>query len=153
MNRPTGVTVIAVLYFIGAAFCILGGLGMILGGGFLASIISQSQANGAGAGAGIMAGLGAALGIGLLICAAIAALLGWGLMKLKEWARITAIVFAALGLLFGALGLFGALLHFAIVLLFGVVIRLAINGCILWYLLKPEVKAAFQGVQSAPASI
>jgi hypothetical protein len=153
MNRPTGVTVIAILYFIGAAFCILGGLGMILGGSFIAGIISQSQASGSGAGAGIMAGLGAALGIGFLIGAAIAALLGWGLMKLKEWARITAIVFAGLGIFFGVLGFFGALLHFAIVLLFWVVVRLAINGCILWYLLKPEVKVAFQGAQSAPVSI
>ena len=100
-----------------------------------------------------MAGLGAALGIGLLIGAAITALLGWGLMKLKEWARITAIVFAGLGLLFGVLGLFGALLHFAIILLFGVVIRLAINGVILWYLLQPDVKVAFQSAQSAPASV
>ncbi len=153
MNRPTGVTVIAVLYFIGAAFCILGGLGMILGGGFLASIISKSQANGAGAGAGIMAGLGAALGIGLLVGAAIAALLGWGLLKLKEWARITVIVLASLGLVLGVLGLLGALAHFAVILLFGVVVRVAINGCILWYLLQPDVKVAFQRAQSAPVSV
>jgi len=153
MNRPTGVTVIAVLYFIGAAFCILGGLGMILGGSFIAAMISHSQASGSGAGAGIMAGLGAAFGIGLLVGAAIAALLGWGLLKLKEWARITVIVFAGLGLVLGVLGLLGALAHFAVILLFGVVVRVAINGCILWYLLQPDVKVAFQSAQSAPASV
>jgi hypothetical protein len=153
MNRPTGVTVIAILYFVVAGFCILGGLGMILGGGFLASIVSQSQANGSGAGAGLIAGMGAALGIGFLIGSAIPILLGWGLLKLKEWARIIVIVFASLGLVLGVLGLLGALAHFAVILLFWLVVRLAINGCILWYLLQPDVKAAFQSPQSAPASI
>src|SRR5436853_5283115 len=33
MGRPVGVTILAILDFIGAAFCLLGGIGMILGGG------------------------------------------------------------------------------------------------------------------------
>ena len=44
MNRPAGVTVIAVLEFLGAATCILLGLGAMLGGGFLATIMTQSGA-------------------------------------------------------------------------------------------------------------
>ncbi len=140
MARPTGVTIIAVLYFILAAFCVLGGVLMFVGGGFLASMINQQGGAGGSAGAGIMAGLGAVAGVVVLIFGAIAALVGWGLLKLKSWARIVALIFAGLGLL-GALLM---LLHFSPLILFGFLIRLVINGLILWYLLKPEVAAAFQ---------
>ncbi len=143
MGRPTGVTIIAVLDFIAAGFCILAGLGMMMGGGFIASVLSQQQ----GASAGLLAAVGAAAGVFFLVCAAIAVLLGWGLLKLKEWARIVTIVFAALGVLGGLLGLFGVLAHFAAIGVFWALCRLAINGLIIWYLLQPHVKAAFQGAQ------
>jgi len=133
------VTIIAVLYFILAAFCVLGGVLMFVGGGFLASMMNQQGAGGS-AGAGILAGLGAVAGVIVLIIAAISALVGFGLWKLKNWGRILALVFAGLGIL-GALLM---LLHFSPLILFGFLIRLVINGLILWYLLKPEVAAAFQ---------
>jgi hypothetical protein len=59
MGRPVGVTILAILNFIGAAICLLGGIGMILGGGFIATMLSQQGQGSAGA-AGILAGLGAA---------------------------------------------------------------------------------------------
>lgn len=144
MGRPTGVTVIAVLDFIGAGIAVLAALGMMLGGGFVASMISQQQ----GAGAGVLAAIGAAAGIAFLFGAAIAILLGWGLLKLKEWARIITIVLAGLGAL-GAL--FAVLTHFFAIGMFGALCRLVINGLIIWYLLQPHVKAAFQGVQARAA--
>ena len=143
MGRPTGVTVIAVLDFIGAGFCVLLGLGMMLGGGFIASMMSQQQR----AGAGILAAVGAAAGVVILICAVLAIVLGWGLLKLKEWARIVTIVFAAIGAVFGLLGLFTLLAHIAVIGIFWALCRLAINVWIIWYLLQPHVKAAFQGAQ------
>lgn len=146
MGRPTGVTIIAVLDFIGAAFCVLGGLALMLGGGFVATMLSQQQ--GGGAGAGFLAAIGAAAGVFVLVCAAVAALLGWGMLKLKEWARIVTLVLAALGALGSLIGLFGVLGHFAMVAVVFVLIRLAINGLILWYLVQPHVKAAFQGAQA-----
>jgi hypothetical protein len=148
MGRPTGVTIIAVLDFIGAGFCVLAGLGMMLGGGFIATMMSQQSG---AAGAGLMGAIGAAAGIFFLICAAIAGLLGWGLLKLKEWARIVTIIFAALGALGAVLGLFAVLGHFVVIGIFWALVRLAINGLIIWYLLQPQVKAAFQGVQARAA--
>jgi uncharacterized membrane protein (DUF2068 family) len=147
MGRPTGVTVIAVLDFIAAGFCVLAGLGMMLGGGFMATMLNQQQ----GAGAGVLAAIGAAAGVFLLFLAAVAVLLGWGLLKLKEWARITTVVLAAIGALFGVMGLFAVLTHFAAILVFFALCRLAINGLIIWYLLQPHVKAAFQGAQARAA--
>lgn len=147
MGRPTGVTIIAVLDFIGAAVCVLVGLAMMLGGGFVASMLSQQQ----GGAAGVLAAIGAAAGVFLLVCAAVAVLLGWGLLKLKEWARIVTIVLAGLGALGALIGLAGVMGHFAAIAVVFVLVRLAINGLIIWYLLQPHVKATFQGMQARAA--
>jgi hypothetical protein len=82
MSRPVGVTILAILNFIGAAFCLLGGIGMILGGGFIATMLSQQGQGSAGA-AGVLAGLGAAAGIFIIIMGGVSALLGFGMWKLK----------------------------------------------------------------------
>jgi len=152
MGRPVGVTILAILDFIGAVFCILGGIGMIAGGGLMASIMSQQQAQGAGAGAGFLAGLGALAAVVFLVLAAIYVLLGVGLWKLKNWARIITVVLTALGVistLFGLIGLFAHFVAFAFVVN---VIVLAIEALIIWYLLRADVKAAFVGGQSRAAA-
>lgn len=152
MGRPTGVTVIAILDFLGAGLCILGGLGMMLGGGFIATLINQ-QGGQAGAGAaGILAGIGVMVGVFCLIIAAVEIILAVGLLKLKEWARIVTIVLTAIFGALGLLGLLGSFIHFS---LFATVIRicvLAIQAFIIMYLLKPEVKAAFQPRPMASAA-
>jgi hypothetical protein len=149
MNRPVGVTILAILDFLGAAICILGGIGMLVGGGAIATAISRQ----AGAsGAGIVAGLGAALGVVFLVCAAISALLGWGLWTLKNWARIITIVLLALDIGLSLLGLVGTLTHFNLFALIWSVFWIAVYALIIWYLLKPEVKAAFQGGQARAAT-
>lgn len=152
MGRPTGVTIIAILDFLGAGLCILGGLGMMLGGGFIATLINQ-QGGQAGAGAaGILAGIGVMVGIFCLIIAAVDIILAVGLLKLKEWARIVTIVLTAI---FGALGVLGLLTSFIHFNLFATIIRvcvLAIQAFIIMYLLKPEVKAAFQQQPMARAA-
>jgi hypothetical protein len=150
MNRPAGVTVIAVLFFIGAAFSILGGIGIVVGGGFIATLINQSGGQGSGAGAGLFAGLGVAIGIVILIVGVVDILVGWGLLKLKEWARIVTIVFAVLGALGALFGLVGVFTHFGAIIVFWTLVRLAICGWIIWYLLQPQVKAAFAS-QGGPA--
>jgi len=139
MARPTGVTVIAVLDFIGAGLCALAGLAVIFGAGFMGAMLGQGQASGSAQAGGLVAMLGGALGIVLLIIAAISALIGWGMLGLKSWARIVQIVFAVLGLL----GALMALMNFSSAILLGMIIRIAINGWILWYLLQKDVAAAF----------
>lgn len=140
MARPVGVTILAILNFIGAACCLLGGIAMILGGGVIATMMSQQ---GAGA-SGILAGLGAAAGVFIIIIGGVGALVGFGLWKLKEWARIVSIVLAGISGALQLLGLLGTLAHFNILAVIWGVFWLAIDALIIWYLLKPEVKAAFQ---------
>jgi hypothetical protein len=152
MNRPTGVTVISILYFLGAAFCLLFGLLAFAGGGFLATIMNQQGQAGASGMAGIMAGLGAALGVFFIIIGAVDGLVGWGLWKLKGWARIVALIFSVLGAcsqLFGLLRIFSNFNIFSLVV---TLVVLAVHAWIIMYLLKPEVKAAFQGPQAQAMS-
>lgn len=152
MGRPVGVTVLAILYFIGAGLCVLGGLGMILGGGFMATMLSQQGGQGSAGAAGFFAGLGAVAGVFMIIMGAVGALVGFGLWKLKGWARIVAIVLAAISGAFQLLGLLGSLAHFNLFAVVWSLFWLAIDGLIIWYLLKPEVKAAFQAPQVRAAS-
>lgn len=152
MQRPVGVTILAILYFLGAAFCIFGGLGFFLGGGVLASVLSQNSQLSGQLPAGFIAGMGAVMGVGMLIGAAIDALLGWGLWKLKNWARIVTIVLMGLGAIFLVFGLLSMLMHFNIFGLLWNCFWLAIYGVIIWYLLQPNVKAAFEGRRTMTAT-
>ncbi|HEY2169959.1 MAG TPA: hypothetical protein VGJ30_10075 [Candidatus Angelobacter sp.] len=143
MGRPTGVTILAILNFIGAAFCLLGGIGMILGGGFIATMLSQQGQGSAGA-AGILAGLGAAAGVFIIIVGGVIALVGFGLWKLKGWARIVSIILYAISAALQLFGLLGSLAHFNAFAVIWSVFWIAVDAFVIWYLLKPEVKAAFQ---------
>ncbi len=142
MNRPTGVAVLAILDFVAAGFCVLLTLGAFLGGAifgaFLARMAGRPEL---GAGAGIL--VGAVLGVMFLIGAAIAGVIGFGMWNLKEWGRILQIVFAALGALFRMLVLLTAMTHFRIFGMLWNLIWLAFNAWIIYYLVQPQIKAAF----------
>ena len=101
--------------------------------------VSSDQA---GAGA-FLAGLGAVGAVFMFVCAGLNALLGWGLWKLKPWARLIVLIFSLIGLGFGALGLFGSLMTMDVSSIVVVTIPLAINGLIVWYMMQPHVKVAF----------
>jgi uncharacterized membrane protein (DUF2068 family) len=153
MGRPVGVTILAILYFLGALCGVLGGIGVIAGGGFMATLANQAQAQASGAGAaGLIAGLGAVFGVILLVVAAIYALLGWGMWKLKNWARILTIILLALGVAFELFGLVGIVAHFNLFALIWILFWAAIDVLIIWYLLKADVKAAFQGGHAGAAA-
>jgi uncharacterized membrane protein (DUF2068 family) len=136
-TRPTGVTILALLYFVGTACMLLLGVALAVGMGFAG--VSSDQA---GAGA-FLAGLGIVGAVFMFVFGALYGLLGWGLWKLKTWARLIVLIFGFIGLGFGALGLFGSLLTMDVSSIVMGTIPLAINGLIVWYMLQPHVKAAF----------
>ena len=134
---PTLVKVIAVLYYIGAAFSVLFGILLIAGGAFLGELLSTAMGGGFGALAGA---LGSAIfivsGIIMIALAVLSFFIARGLWKAKKWARIVAIIFAILGVL--------SALSAIIQGNFGNIIGLVINGAIGGYLLfSKDVKAAF----------
>jgi uncharacterized membrane protein (DUF2068 family) len=137
MERPAGVTFLAILAFFGAVILALGGLVMCLGFPIMSRMAVYPRM-------GMMAGIGSAIiGLMLLGVAAVYVVMGIGLWKLQNWARILTIVLACLGALFFGLGMLGALVHFHIFLLFWRAIFLALNVWIIVYLLQPNVKQSF----------
>jgi hypothetical protein len=138
MERPTGVTILAVLYFIGTAFLGLCGILFIVGGSMLSGLAQSG-----GPGSAILAAGGAVVGAIFLVLALLELAIGIGFIKLQNWARVVAIIFTGIAVLFGVLGMFSLLAH---VMVFALMIRfivLALQIWILVYLFKPHVKQAF----------
>ncbi len=146
-QRPTGVTIVAVLFFIGGALGVLSGL-LVLATPIpivdpLTSMVASYQI-GIGIGALVVGGLGIAT--------------GWGLWTVQDWGRIMAIVLLALSAVSNMVS--------GISLLIGVnvggyplsypgagvasLFLAGVGGWLIWYLLKPDVAAAFIGPALAP---
>jgi hypothetical protein len=144
-QRPTGVTLIAILMFLGGAMTILSSLCA-----FFTPLPGEASI------IPILIGL-VILVIGILYIA-----IGWGMWELYNWARITVIVLQALNLIsllitgalfiFGVdlsvldpyLGTFGGTLSFPGVGI-GFWVLAAVPAVIIWYLLTPDVQQAFEG--------
>lgn len=118
--RPLGVTIVAVLQFLGGAL-------LILAGAVLAAL-PQLLAPGLGY---LFGGLGAFV----MIIGALALIIGWGLWTGKSWAWWLTVILEALGLVF-------SLLSLALGDPTGIV-SLIIAAIILYYFFKPHVKAFF----------
>jgi hypothetical protein len=137
MDRPTGVTIIAVLGFIGAGLSLLAGLGMFLGGAVLSSMAGRP-------GMGMIAGIGGAfVGIVFLGIAAVYLVTAIGLWKLQDWARILTVVLSIIGAVLNGFGMLRAMLHLHIFGLFIQAIFVAIDVWVAVYLLQSNVKQAF----------
>ncbi len=141
MERPTGVTVLAVLNFLGAGlYALFTVLFFLIGAGGAASGMMSEMGGGAAA---FLLGLGAAVGVILLIFSAIGLAIGIGLWKLRNWARIVTIVLVGLSLLLGVIGLLGSLIAFELGSLIFQAIFVALYAWIIWYLFQLHVKQAF----------
>ena len=139
MERPTGVTILAVLYFIGTAILAICALFFFVLGGSMLSSVAQSG----GPWSTILAAGGAVVGALFLVFALLQLALGIGFIKLQNWARVVAIVLTGIAVLFGAIGMLSLLAHVMVFALVTRVITLAIQIWILVYLFKPHVKQAF----------
>ncbi|HEX8228451.1 MAG TPA: hypothetical protein VF826_03955 [Chloroflexia bacterium] len=133
-ERPTGVTVLAVLNFIGAGLLLvlvavallMSGNSQDLGSDFLSELREQSRASQISA--IVVTGM-----IGAAICLPLAI----GLWRLRPWARTMAFVVYA-----GGAGL-TLCANFNEALTISVLVRLAIAAGIVYYLLQPDVSSAF----------
>jgi cytochrome c oxidase subunit IV len=137
MERPAGVTILAVVAFLFGGLFALGGLGMMLGGAVLSRMANSG-------GLGMLAGVGGAIiGFILLGFAVVYIVDGIGLMKVANWARILTIILVGLSLLRSAFGMMRSLGHLNPVALCFALLIAAIDVWILVYLFKPDVKQAF----------
>ena len=135
MERPTGITVIAIAYFVLGILSLLwsgfvfglGGLGTLFAGLFGAEAMAAASTAGAWSGF---------LGI---LAAIVQFAVGIGLLKMKKWAWILALIGVALTVIQGIAGMFSGG-PFAIMCgLLGLLLPVAI----LIYLLTSKVREAF----------
>jgi hypothetical protein len=129
---PSGITVIAIVFFVAAAY--LGLIGVLM----LAAPGKVSMA----LGAPLLGGLELAGPYMFLLAAMVAGLIGWGLLRLNNWARRAALAAGFVGAVMLVPGVSAAAVDFRPSLFWqglGVVIRVAI----VWYLFQEPVKEAF----------
>lgn len=142
MERPAGVTLIALLEFLIATLLILFAIASAMGASVLGAIVSRTRDIGA-PGFFLFAGAGMFLAVLVLVPAMLCVLLGYGLWELRNWARIGTMIFAVLGLTGASIALLWSLMHLRI---FGVMassIRLGINLLVLWYLSQSRIRGYF----------
>ncbi|MGH2358862.1 MAG: hypothetical protein ACRDGJ_12795 [Candidatus Limnocylindria bacterium] len=125
MQRPMGVTIIAVLSAIGGVL------------GVLASLVLLGLGAAVGAATGL-GGLAFIAGLLVLLYSVLSLVLAYGFWTLKPWAW-------PLGVGVQILGVVQAVLQFMndTSNIVGLVISLAIAAVILWYLFQPHVRGAF----------
>ncbi len=139
--RPSGITVLAILYLINAAIALLA-IGVMVwllnqvnifepyplpGNAYAQPVIEHSSFIG-------MLTLAVAIVFGVI--GGINALIGVGLLKARKWARNLAIAFAIINIIFYSI---------AIPASFGITLGMVFfNGFILWYLYRPQVVMYFR---------
>lgn len=122
-QRPTGVTILAILAFIGGVLSILAGLALVGIGGVFAA---------AGGGLAIL------FGIYALVWGALALWIGWGFWQLRPSAWRWGVILMVVGVVIAILQI---LLGYSD--LVGGIISIAIDLAVIYYLTTPAVRAAF----------
>ena len=133
MPRPIGVSLIAVLFLLTAAYLIVIAVVMLLSPG----AVSMSS------GADLLGGLEVAGPYMFLLVAAVATAIGVGLLRLHNWARRLAVVTALLGMVLLLPSVSSAVLDFRIAQLIWGGLGVMVRAMIVWYLYQHPVKEAF----------
>jgi len=133
MPRPIGVSMIATLFLLAAAYLIVIGTVMLLSPG----TVSMSS------GADLLGGLEVAGPYMFLLVAVAATAIGVGLLRLHNWARRLAIVTALLGMVLLLPAVSSAVLDFRIAKLVWGGLGVMVRAMIVWYLYQLPVKEAF----------
>ena len=130
---PTGVSAIAIIFFLAAAY--LGVLGVVM----LASPDAVSMVMGAP----LLSGLELAGPYMFLLVGVLGALIGWGLLRLNKWARWAAIVVGFIGVVMLVPGVSAAAVDFRASLLWGG-LGIIVRVIIVWYLFQEPVAETFK---------
>lgn len=123
-GRPDGITLLSALFWVLALLAIISGLFMIGAKDALIEIIEEDSGTSQSV-IDFIDSIFIGVGVIMFILTIIYIVVGWGLWTLKSWARLAAIILAII-----------SLISFPIGTILGIII--------LWYLFKPEIKAAFQ---------
>ncbi|MFN2502449.1 MAG: hypothetical protein ABR530_10620 [Pyrinomonadaceae bacterium] len=142
VKRPLGITILAGLNFIGAAFEAVLFILAVAAPETLRSLISALSPQGAGPDE--ILNLGPMLAVYFAVMAIVTGLIGYGLWTLRNWARIITMIIAGLSLVGMVVSLVqvGGAINLTTIIL-GLV-RIGLCVLILWYLWKPDIRDAFR---------
>jgi hypothetical protein len=129
---PTGVAAIEIVFFLAAAY--LGLISVVM----LASPGTISMA----LGAPLLDGLELAGPYMFLLMAGVGTLIGWGLLRLNNWARRAAVVVAFIGDVMLVPAVSAAAVDFRVALLWGG-LGIIVRVMIVWYLYQEPTKETF----------
>lgn len=141
VKRPSGVTVVAILTFFGAAILAAGALSC-----FFIGVMGMTTGDGGEPASAAIAGMGFAGGFSLLVLASVAGCVAVNLLKLREWARIVSIAAMGAGIAFTIFSLFTVKTYLGVPVIPMTLFHLLMVALAVWmlaYLLRPVVKQAF----------
>jgi hypothetical protein len=133
-QRPTGITILAILAIVGGLFLILGGCGVVAGGALLGAAGAQAGVGEVAAGGGLLT----VYGIVLLVIAVADIVFGIGAWTLKPWAWMLGLVLQGINVVVAIVSIIAGWSTFG-----SQIIGLAINAVIIYYLMTPDVKKVF----------
>ena len=138
MQRPIGVTVIAILMFLGAAFLALGSAAC-----FFVGVMNFSGPDARDPVTVAIVGMALAAGFSLLLLAGIYTTLGIGVLQLRETARQLCMASISLGVALTLAALFIFVLHPPTPMIAAQLLVIAAYIGALAYLVSPGVRRAF----------
>lgn len=143
MNRPIGVTIIAVLQLIGSLFGILIGVLIVLFRSFfLQAIAANPEIQASTAVSPEMIGtIVTILVVVILVFSLIGLVLCYGLFQLKAWAWLATLILQGLAAIGNLLSVIASQASDGNP--GGIVVQLVINGVIIYYLLRRDVRRSF----------
>lgn len=130
MQRPTGITILAVLALIGGVLGLFAALGLF----GLGALSGAALGN---VGGFIFGGLAIFIGLVTLVSAGLSLAFAYGAWYLKPWGWIMGIISQGISVLISLINIINGGSFFS------QVINIAIAGAIIYYLFTPEVKRAF----------
>jgi len=143
-ERPLGVSTIAVVH-------VLMGVGLVFGGLLLLAVQADISRLLSYFGISVQWASVTAIGLITMTVGVAYIAIGIGLWRLREWARMVALVLAALGLLGTVVLITVALDAGSSTMAVLELVPAIINGLIVWYLLQPHVASAFRWSSSEGA--
>jgi multidrug transporter EmrE-like cation transporter len=129
---PTGVVAIAIVFFFAAGY--LGLVGMVM-------LVSPGTAPMA-LGAPLLSGLELAGPYMFLLASGVLGLVGWGLLRLSNWARWAAIAIGFVGVVMLVPAVSAAAVDLRVSLVWGG-LGIMVRVMIVWYLFQEPIKEAF----------
>ena len=127
-HRPLGVTIIAVL-------TIIAGIAFLASGITAATVVPLLYGTGVNNNSMLTPVVSAVTGVGLLILGIAYFVMAYGLLKAKGWAWTVTVVLSCIGIALGFVSIVTG--HI------GSIVSVVINGLILYYIYRPNVKSFF----------